>query len=253
MNNQHTFNDLLDLWVKDEVTMDELAMLSGKTNREELQFETSLHRTGVISIQKFAIAQQVASVHQKYMDSLTKPAFEPVVIPIYRNKMIKRIAVAAAIFFGLFFSVDRLLVTPDMVYRESFQDYYVNTERSLSNDAHNNLTSYFRDGNSQAVIEAFGLIKNPGNKESFLAGYSYMKNGQYDEAEGLFKSIIQNSVAGKDLLFKDEAEYYLTLTYLKLKNYGNAYELMKSIRSNPEHTYTDAFDSWALLRTKWLK
>jgi tetratricopeptide (TPR) repeat protein len=252
MNSQHTFNDLLDLLVKDKVTMEELALLSGNNNMEELHFEASRHRTAVISIQRVAIAQQVASVHRKYIGSLATPASEPKIIPIYRNKKIIRIAAAAAVFFGLFISMDRLLVNPDMIYKESYQEYFVNTERSVGSVEQSNLTDYFRSGNSQAVIEAFGSIQNPGSKEKFLAGYSYMKSDNYKQAKDLFKAVIQGGNETNEFLFKDEAEYYLTLTYLKLKEFDEAYSLMKSIRSNPEHTYSDAFDSWTLLRTKWL-
>ncbi|MCU0388353.1 MAG: hypothetical protein MUE71_07070 [Chitinophagaceae bacterium] len=252
MNNHHTFNDLLDLWVKDELTLDDLTLITGKTNSEELLYEATLHKSAVVSIQKFAIAQQVASVHQNYLATLSKPSNETRVISINSRKMLQRIAVAAAIFFGLFLTVDRLLVNPDMIYRESYQEYYGNTERSASVEELQNIAEYFRVGNYQAVIEAFGLINEPANKEVFLAGYSYLKIENYDQAEKLFNTIIQNANAGKENLFRDEAEYYLALTCLKLGKYYDAYMLMKAIRSNPDHTYSDAFDSWSLLRTKWL-
>jgi tetratricopeptide (TPR) repeat protein len=255
MNNQHTFSELLDLWVNKELNLEELSLLSGKGDLEALQQETMLHKTAVLSIQKMAIAEQVASVHQKYLSTIKEPVKkEPRVFAINSRKIVLRVAAAAAIMIGVFISIDRLLINPEIIYKETFQNYYVNTERGIEDGGQSNIMNgYFLKNNTDGVIEVFTSMKNPDNKARFLAGYCFMQKENYDKAVQQFSQIINQRGSSSNGLFKDEAEYYLTLTYLKLHQYDKAYALMKNIRTNPEHTYTDAFDSWVLLRTKWLK
>jgi len=251
MNSNYTFTDLLDLWEKDALTTEELSVLSGRIDPEEVHHETTLHKAAILSIQKVAIAEQVSAVHQKYMARLEKPQPETKVIPLSQNKKTLRLVAAAAVFLGVFLSVDRLFVTPDLIYKSAYEDYFVNRERSLDNSSSNTLFENFRAENFQAVIQAFSNMQEPDAKARFLAGYSMMKEGKYADAKGQFEAILQDDNRHNGYLFRDEAEYYLALTLLNLKSYDKAYTLMTHIRNTPEHTYSDAFDYWDLLRLNW--
>lgn len=258
MNNHHTLNDLLDQWVKNEITFDELALLSGKTNLADLQANMDMHRVAVHAIQKHSTAIQIASIHQKFMERRKAPhqirEGSAKVIGIQRNRLVVRIAAAAAIFAALLVAAQMLFVSSNSIYSESFKEYSVNNERSVVYNPDNKLGQLFREGDYKGVVATFGTLKKVENKELFLAGYSSLLLGDFDDAKINLKAILENASANKsNNLFKDEAEYYLTLTYVKTGNYNEAYQLMEKMSADAEHTYHDAFNKWTMIRMKWLK
>ncbi len=254
MNNHLTMNDLLDLWVKNEITMDELAIRSGNKDLFELQEKMEMHQVAVRAIQKHATARQVASVHREYLGRRRdQNKVLAKLVSIQRTKLIVRIASVAAVFAAILVIAQMVFISSNRIYSESFSQYYVNNERSAEAPATGNVTALFQKGDYAGVISAFKSQSSHENKELFLAGYSSLMMKDYKNASGYFTAIMDNFSKNGNRLFMDEAEYYLALTDLRQGKNEEAYLLMSKIYSNPDHTYHDAFDKWTMWRMKWIK
>ena len=70
-------------------------------------------------------------------------------------------------------------------------------------------------------------------KDEFLVGISYMELKKASEAVSFFNKVIKTDQFSPHSLYKDEAEYYLALSYLKAGSYDKALELMNRIHNVP--------------------
>lgn len=254
MNNRPELNDLLDQWAKREISFEELATLSEATGAESLREEAALHREAISLVQRYGIRNTIAEAHNRYMQQREVPAKQAKVIGITPRKLLVSATAAAAILTGIYLSQGMLAVNPERVYNNSFQDYYVNTERSTGQVSSGEaITELFRGENYTGVAQQFGKLTEVSNKERFLAGYAHLKTGNYAAAASLFSQMIETNQKNGSAYFQDEAEYYLAMAYLKTGMSAKAYPLLQAIHDNKEHTYNGVVDKWTLLRMKWFK
>jgi hypothetical protein len=256
MNNRIIFNDLLDLWVTKKISLQEIAVQSGKSI-SEIQEETEQHFIAVKAIEYASIRDQVAAVHTRYTSPTLVQPIQPVkpkVISISRTKWITRIAAGVALFIGLYFVQDSIFMNPEKLYQNNFQEYYINTERSSEVAVSSTMVESFRKSNFKDVLSNYNKLSNPSNKEHFLAGFASLKIYNFQDANKFFNFIISRNNDNKNgNLYQDEAEYYLALTYLKTGNTAEAYQLMKKIYNDPNHTFNESISKWTLMRMRWVK
>jgi tetratricopeptide (TPR) repeat protein len=253
MNNRTSFDELLDLWLKNKISFDELAALSGKPLAEVKQ-EAEMHKLASEAIEKYAIREKVSDVHSRYLAARkAKTQVTPPVVPINRNKWMMRVAASVALLTGLYITSENMLLNSERIYKAHFQDYYVNVERSMEGTRRYKIDEYFREGNYNGIIKAYQQLPQRSNKEMFLAGYAYLKEEEYTEASRLFNMILNSNDGDGELLFKDEAEYYLAMTYLKLREVDKAYQLLTKIKEDRAHTFNENVDNWTLTKMKWFK
>lgn len=257
MNNNQSFDDLLDLWVTRKINLEELALQGGSTLSHARE-QADLHMVAVRTIQNHAIAQQVSAVHLRYAGGRrTATIHTPIepeikVVPINRSKWFMRAAASVALVAGLYFAQETLYPDPNKLYNAYFQEYHVNTERSLPmQPTSNNLVDLFKAGKFVEVTKSYAGLSSVSNREIFLTGYSNLKVGNYGEATQLFSAIISKNNGFAEKLYMDEAEYYLALTYLKTGATDEAYDLMKKIKRDKSHTFNEKISAWTLFRMKW--
>lgn len=251
MNNQPIFDELLDSLVKKEISFEELLLQSGNDNYEEVYEQAQLHTLAAETIKNYAIWMQVSDVHKEFLAENKFGAKETKVVKMEPQKWMMRVAASVALLIGLYFTQENLRVNPDRMYKSTFQEYYINTERSIGIIQQNELVESFRKGNYAQVAKQYGLTAGNSVQETFLSGYSNLVTGNYSEAEELFRKIIADNHKKGTAIYLDEAEFYLALTQLKQDKVKDAYQLMNQIYSNKEHTYNDAVSRWMLFRMKW--
>ncbi len=255
MNNHHTINDLLDQWVKNEITFDELAFRSGKEDLYELQENMEMHRLAVHAIQKHSAAVQVASIHEKYLSKRKEQSQQPVqVVSIQRSRFGVRLASAAAVFAVLLVAAQMFFVSSNRIYSEAFTEYYANNERGANAPVGGKIAQLFQKGDFKELLSLYRTGKEEyGNREIFMAGYAALVLKDYSTASEQFSTILNKAKTDMNSLFVDESEYYLALAQLRAGKHEEAYQLMRKIYSNPEHTYYGAFDKWTMLRMRYIK
>lgn len=250
MNSYLKTNDLLDTWVKGEISMDNLAEQLGLSPNETAR-QSTIHRASLHAIEYAAVQKQVASVHKSFI-AKGLPRKEKLAIPslpLYKWTM--RIAASGVVMVGLFLGRELFFSGGNELYNSFFQNYTTITERSESNYQNNVLLEAFRNNDYNKVITVFSNTTEASTRDKFLAGYAYLQTEKPVEAVSLFSEIQHWNKQNHTLIYQDEAEYYQAIAYLQTGNGEKAYELFHAISENPEHTYYDAVDKWDLLRLKF--
>jgi tetratricopeptide (TPR) repeat protein len=129
----------------------------------------------------------------------------------------------------------------DQIYEQHFQPYpNLETERSLLQSgpdrlAHNNpeksAYAFYDAKNYEAAIPAFQLLLQLKNdpKDYFFLGNAYLANGNITEAIDTFRKLLE---LPSD--FKDRANWYLALAYLKNDNSDLAQSTLKDLSKNAQ-------------------
>ena len=138
------------------------------------------------------------------------------------------------------------------MYDQLSREYYLQTNRTTETGNVSVIVQEFNAKNFKAVITNFHQLKKPTSREYFLAGYAYLQTGAYANAAETFKKIIEKNKNSSERLYNDEAEYYLLLSYIQLKQYKDAYEYAKIISNDKYHTYYENVNAWLLLKLKLL-
>ncbi len=210
------------------------------TFESQLQSDTVLKQklerlqVAVASVQQYGTAEKVRSIHTEMMQELSPVHKEGRIVPM--GKIIRySLAVAASVIVILvgvnLFSSSQ--PSSQRLYNEAFVDYDASAIRG-GNAQSSEVAKLYQNHNYNGVIEdaASGTLSQ---HDSLLIGLSYLKANKLSEAINWFKSIPEQSAA------KQDAEFYLSLAYLKNKNYNQALQLMEQIHSNSNHVYHNQF------------
>ncbi len=96
----------------------------------------------------------------------------------------------------------------------------------------------YRGKNYKEVLRLYETTA-PSIKSSFLAGAAALEMNNPAFARDRFAQVIeQNKTAGSRILL-DEAEYYLSLTLVRLRKYDEALVWLEKIHGDAGHTYHD--------------
>jgi tetratricopeptide (TPR) repeat protein len=110
----------------------------------------------------------------------------------------------------------------------------------------------FQEGNHQQVILLYqknllAVRLNPA--DLFYAGNSFLATRQYQEAVDCFAEVMALNEFTDNLFFRDEAQYYLALSYLALGNTDKAWQLAGTMQEDPLHKKNqEAKDLYRALR-----
>jgi TolA-binding protein len=256
MNKPTTVDDLFDLFAAKEISFNEVLNQSGKSNAEEVKEELQLHLLAAGAVKRYAIQQQVAEIHKMYapakvQEIASNPAPVKILPAAGAGKWMMRIAASVALLIGLYTTQYVVFFSPDKMYKSTFSEYYVNTERSTSSVTENEISAAFRKGDFGKVVSLYANNKEVSAREKFLTGYSHIQLNNFSEAEMLFSEILQTNQQNGINYFQDEAEYYLAMVQLKLGKTENARILLEKIHANKEHTFYESVSNWMIFRMKF--
>jgi hypothetical protein len=199
-------------------------------------------RVAIASVRQYGTVEKVRSIHSEMMQELSSVHKETKVVPMKR--MVRySLAIAASIIIilvgvNLFTSTQ---LSSNKLYNEAFVDYDASVARG--NESQTEIERLYQDRSYTNVIEK-GKLQNVSQKDSLLVGLSFLKTNKLPDAINLLRSIsIQNPV-------RQDAEFYLALSYLKNKNYNEALDLMQQIHSNPNHVYRNQFSEGYINKVK---
>jgi TolA-binding protein len=236
----------------------EMPELEKQLFEERLNADPELHdrldklRSAISAIRYYGINQKVAGI-RKEMEPLlmaNQPVSKGGKVITMRKRPFRYAIAAAAVLVFLIAGIEGYRVyklSPDKVFAEGYVAYTEGGLRS-GNNSTPPLEKAYQEKQYRQVIELSRNI-NPPIKEKLLTGLSYLQLNQLNDAIGQFKNILNSS----DNTFKPDAEYYLALTYLKNKQYGNALPLLKKIRSDQHHLYHHQITVKVIRDVQWLK
>jgi tetratricopeptide (TPR) repeat protein len=91
----------------------------------------------------------------------------------------------------------------------------------------------------QQVISLAAAAKPADNQTDLLAGMADLELKKYDDGITHFEQIIAVNAHKGTTVYQDEAEYYLAISWLAMKNVNEAMPILEKIKADPQHKYHD--------------
>ncbi|MCG7859077.1 hypothetical protein MD537_19025, partial [Flavihumibacter sediminis] len=126
---------------------------------------------------------------------------------------------------GIYFWQSGNTMNADQLYAEVYQPYQAPVFRSQEKAA--DLTALYKKGAYQELVTVYEATKPVDNSSHFYAGLSYMEMKNWTAATLSFERILDNAASPA---FRDEAQFYGALAYLKAGATDKALELFRAIK-----------------------
>lgn len=260
MNNDTRIDELLDGFLKGNLSQSKIEQLLEEQAITNVTSEINRHRIAAAALQRYSVLEQVQQVHKDYVGNALNKIKETAGdthAKVIRTQVLKwstRIAAMLILVATGWVGYQYITTGRTELYTEIYQPYNINTDRKDNTETlPNNIIRQFKDKNYTAVINTFRSLPVTNNREKFLAAYALQQTGDYQQAGFLLHQIINDNNKTGDRLYNDEAEFYLGLSYLKMKDDKKAFEYFKKINGNSNHTFHERISNWTLMRLKWLK
>ena len=205
------------------------------------------------AVNVYGLKKQVALVHREMMAEM-KPA--AVITAMSRTRQIARygLRIAASIVFVAIclLAYNFFSLSSSKLYNEKYVPFELSSVRGENQTEATGIEKAYRQKNYQEVV-ALSKIDGVSIKDEFLEAVSYLELGKPAEAIDHFSRVVARDRATDHPVYKDDAEYYLALSYLKTKNYEKALELMNTIHDDNSHLYHEKFTKGFIRKVKMLK
>jgi tetratricopeptide (TPR) repeat protein len=249
-NSTHNEDVLLLRYLDGELTGAEKEEFEKRIAADKLlQEELQSLRVAREAIHSFGISQNVAKVHAQMMDELKAP----VRMRSASRRIVQYSLAAAASVLLIFISIQAYIfftLSPGKIFSDYYKSYELSITRSGGAEPSAIEKAYGEKRYSDVVV----LSANSNEIEpNFLAAMSNLELKNYAAAIEGYKKVITLNERSNTSIFKDEAEYYLSLALLQNKNYTAALEYMQKIHDNPGHLYHEKISNRLLRKVKWLR
>ncbi len=203
--------------------------------KEEPHLRDKLHRLqmGISAVRQYGAAEKVKRIHGEMIPGLKKNKKGKVVS---MSRFIKYSMAAAAGIIILVVAIK--LVTANSVsavklYSDAYVSYDAGTVRGGSTPSA--LEEAYQSGNYDRVTDLAANGANLSSRDSLLTGIAFLNQDKSDSAARWLTGPSRQGT------YRQDAEFYLALAWLKSKNYTAAVRLMKKIRNEEGHIYREQF------------
>lgn len=235
MNNHIDYSGFIEKYLNETMEKDEL-----KWFREEMEMNPSLsdevqmHRDigdAILNEETLEFRAQISSLFDK-REPVSKPETSRAIsIPHSVRVAVASFAALIMIGTGLYMYTHRT-IPADKLFEMYYEPYDgLMNVRSSNNEVANILVSAMhkyenKEFESALLLFETALATDMNNIPSrFYSGISYMATERFSIAETTFNKVIDQN----DNLFIEQAEWYLSLCYLKTGEKGKARELLNTI------------------------
>jgi tetratricopeptide (TPR) repeat protein len=240
--------DLLIRYIDGELSAEEKTAVEQRMQTDPSFRDEYLNlKVAVQAIKHLGTMQEVGSIHREMMQELKQS--QPAAKVVNMRKTIRYTMAVAASILVLFIGVrlyQHAQLSPDRIYNETFVDFSVANTRSTGNTLSAIETMYQQKAYDKITSSARSL--NLSAKDSLLIGLSYLHQENFSSAANWFHALSQTQNE-----YRQDAEFYLALSYLKMKNYDKALSYMESIHNNPAHMYHEQVSDEAIKKLRKLK
>lgn len=263
MNNDLYTDQVLDDYLFGKINLDEAGrMLDAKEDMLVTEM-IRIHQVAAAALQRNAVIRQVANVHIQFLASLPKRTMLPSsneespVVAIRKTnfyKWVLRIAAVLLLAVSSWYTWQFSTNSSNKLYSEMYQAYNVNTNRAgIGEIVPHNMISQYKNRDYQGVISTYNSLPVTTNREKFLTAMAYHEISAYQQSVGLLTQIVHFNEQNKSRLYNDEADFYIALNYLKMKNGKAALPWFQKIYNTPTHTFNERVTKWTITRLKWLR
>lgn len=198
------------------------------------------------AIRHLGTMQQVEGIHHEMMAE--RKGQKPGGRVLGMTKIIRYTLAVAASVLVLFIGARLYLnaqLSPDRIYSDMFVDYNVANARAAGEQLSSIETLYQQKAYSKVTSSARTL--NLSAKDSLLIGLSYLHTENNAAAINWLHAL---SVTENE--YRQDAEFYLSLAYVKTNAYGRALHYLEKIYSNPAHLYHEQVSAGVIEKVKKL-
>lgn len=229
-------SSLIVAYIDGELTPEEMIAFEKKMEADNIlkeEYERLLETRA--AIRYYGIHQQVSSVRQQLKNEKDTPIHN-----INRNKKWVRytISIAASLLFlmaGYSFYYYTSL-SGEKVFTANYQTFELPTNRSTAS-TENQIEYAYRQKNYKEVLRLYNLDKDQPVQAVFFSGVAAMELHDDIKAVEALQAVLAKNKSQHTSIYNDEAEFYLSLSYIRLKKYSAALPLLQKIQSDPDHIY----------------
>jgi len=220
---------------------------------EGLQQELAGLQMAKDAVKLYGLKQQIASVRSEMKEAGTGGA---VVRKMSTTRSIVRygLAVAAGI---LVIAISVLAynffsLSPGKLFSEKYNAFELSTLRGGA-EASTAIEDAYREKKYSEVVNLSAERTGLTVADKFLTGVSYLELDSVSKSITLLKEVVNEDQRADRPVYKDEAQYYLALSYLKNRDYDKAIDLMTAIHNDPNNLYHQKFTAGFIRKVKMLK
>ena len=231
-------DDLLVLYLDGELPSAQKVELERRLQQDsKLQERLTALRVATEAVKQYGTSQQVKAIHHEMMKELKDRPTSGKVVGM-RRALKLTMAVAASILvvfigFRLYFASQ---VSAEGLYTDAFVDFQVSVSRG-ANPGFSAIEKAYQEKNYEAVVQSIRSTQLD-SKDSLLVGLSYMHVNKTSQAINIFHHLTLSENE-----FRQDAEFYLALAYLKDSQEKKSLPLVEKINANSAHLYHERFDN----------
>ena len=252
-NSTHDMSEKLVQYLDDELTGTEKESLDQLLETDKaLQNELESLKETREAVRQFGLQQKVAGIHQEMMQEMQTP-----VLKIQSSRRVLRYSMAIAaslvLLIGGYLAWNFYTLSSNKVFAANYHSFDLSTMRDGDSAQVAPIEKAYREKNYKEVTKIGEQAGSLSAKEIFLVAMSYDEIANNSKAIEGYKKVIATDEASGTTIMKDEAEYYLALTYIRNKDFDFALELLRKINEDPNHTYHKQVTGKLIRQVKMLK
>ncbi|MDN3548706.1 hypothetical protein [Mucilaginibacter aquaedulcis] len=248
MDNNAQADERLIQYLDGELTGEELtAFEQTLANSPELQVRLENLELAKMAAMHYGLRQQVASVHHHMMDELRGKQGNQNSGRIYSLlRFTMKIAAGLIVFMFLFGAYEWVNVSSAELAQNNYQPYELSVDRGVEGSSV--IEKAYANHNFKTVIAELSKSPGPGEKDRFLGGQAYLSMHEPANAIREFNEVLLDPASH----YRDDAEYYLALSYLQYNEPLKAQKLIDQIYNDKDHLYHDRVSYWTVIKLKLL-
>ena len=131
--------------------------------------------------------------------------------------------------------------SPEKLFAANYHTYELGTMRD-GNAVETKVERAYRAKNYTEVIRIHDAGEDHTPTGEFLCGAAALETKDLPKAIKCFNEVLDASRQTGEPVLEDEAEYYLSLSYIRNQDYEEALVLLNTIQNDPAHKYNDKVD-----------
>lgn len=234
--------EIIDQYLNQQLSGDQLDAFEAKLNndpdfKKEIEMQAFIHR-GANKLGQDEMHAKLKKIRAEVLHTPAKKTEEPKakVVPLGQKKKIRSLlrwgmaaAIALAIGASIYIIANHQTMSTDDLYANYYQPYTeeITVRGDNTNASVQEVTQLYKDKKYREALPAFLrlLAAEPDNAElQLVVGICQLELDNFDKASQSFSSVTNP-------LYKDQAQWYLAMTFLKQNDLASAGTILKTIQS----------------------
>ncbi len=216
-----------------------------------LQKQLDSLKSTAAGIQLYGLKNKVSGIHQQMMEEMQSP-----VRKINPTRKIVRysmgVAASLVLLIGGYMAYNFFTLSPEKVFASSYHSYQLVTVRDGTTNE-TPVEKAYLEKNYKEVLRIHDAGEDHSAKAAFLCGAAALEVKDNSKAIKCFNEVLDANKQNLKPVLNDEAEYYLSLGYIRNKDYDYALPLLTKIQDDPNHTYNKKITDKLIRQVKMLK